>query len=302
MSKSRRIFTAVFALAVALVASPGRADDATELERAKTSYDAGRYAEGVDRFREILNSESAAALRDPAAIEKARAYYAACLIALGRSDEADVEIEKLIRNNPLYSPDPVAFPGKVVDRFIDAKARLKGEIEEAYRARAEIERAARAKVEREQRAYIDSLRRLASEESIVVRNSRWMALVPFGAGQFQNRQDGLGAAFLISEAVLSAVSITTGIIHMQLASEYPSQEGRVEYTDFEFQLKTSRQINHYSTAALGVIAFAGIVHAQVTFVPEFREIRVRPLPKAPVITPTVSPSRSGFVLGLSGRF
>src|SRR5687768_6684036 len=99
MTKSRRVLAMALVLAVGFVARPSRADDATELERAKTSYDAGRYAEGVERFRDILNPESANALHDPAMTERARAYYAACLIALGRSDEADVEIEKLIRNN-----------------------------------------------------------------------------------------------------------------------------------------------------------------------------------------------------------
>ena len=80
------------AVAVLFFAGPALADDATELERAKTSYDAGRYAEGADRFKEILNPDSPNALKAPNAIERARAYYAACLIALGRTDEANQQI------------------------------------------------------------------------------------------------------------------------------------------------------------------------------------------------------------------
>src|SRR5258708_250845 len=129
MPSSRQVPAVIVALAVLFVAGPSHADDATELERAKTSYDAGRYADGVERFKEILNPDSPSALHDPPAIERARAYYAACLIALGRIDEAYVEIEKVYRQNPTYTPDAVVFPGKVVDRFMDVKARFKGEIE-----------------------------------------------------------------------------------------------------------------------------------------------------------------------------
>src|SRR5262245_26320509 len=100
MTRSRRIPAAVAAIALFLSAGIVRADDATELERGKTSYDAGRYAEGAERFKEILNPASPNALRSAVAVERARAYYAACLIALGRTDEANEQIEKLLRNNP----------------------------------------------------------------------------------------------------------------------------------------------------------------------------------------------------------
>src|SRR2546423_2417909 len=114
MTSSSWLRAVVVAIAVFGSARPAHADDATQLERAKTSYDAGRYAEGAERFKEILNPASASALHDPTAIERARAYYAACLIALGKNDEANAQIEKIFRNNPLYTPDPVAFPGKVI--------------------------------------------------------------------------------------------------------------------------------------------------------------------------------------------
>src|SRR5262245_9585745 len=100
MTRSRKVPAVLVALALAVVAAPSRADDATELERAKVSYDAGRYAEGVDRFKEILTPGSPNALRDPASIERAQAYFAACLIALDRITEANEQIEKIYRTNP----------------------------------------------------------------------------------------------------------------------------------------------------------------------------------------------------------
>jgi tetratricopeptide (TPR) repeat protein len=292
-------------LAVGFAAAPACADDASELERAKASYDAGRYGEGADRFRELLNPASPNALRDPLAIERARAYYAACLIALGRTEEADAEIEKVIRNNPVYSPDPVAFPGKVVDRFIEIKSRLKGEIEAAFRARAAAEQAAKARAERQQREYLESLQRLASQETILVRNSRWIAMVPFGAGQFQNRQEGLGYAFFVTEAALAVTSVTSAVVLTKLVGDYSRLPGPPDYDQFSSQRDTLWDVNRYSTIALGVVALTGIIHAQATFVPEFRESRVRQLPlppPPPPLTPKVGVGPTGFFLGLGGRF
>src|SRR5262245_56680162 len=107
MTRSRKVPAVLVALALTVVAGPSRADDATELEKAKASYDAGRYGEGVDRFKQILTPGTPNALKDPASIERAQAYYAACLIALDRVPEAIEQIQKIYRKNPLYAPDPV---------------------------------------------------------------------------------------------------------------------------------------------------------------------------------------------------
>jgi tetratricopeptide (TPR) repeat protein len=304
MTKLRSVCVFLVLLAASLSAVSARADDATELERAKASYDAGRYAEAVDRFREILNPASPNALHESLAVERARAYLAACLIAVGRSDEADAEIEKVIRNNPVYSPDAVAFPGKVVDRFIEIKSRLKGEIEAAFRARSAAEQAAKLKADRQQREYIESLQRLASQETIVVRNSRWVAMLPLGAGQFQNGQEALGYTFLLAESALVVASVSSYVVYMNLIAGYAEAKGRVDFDPFQSRLDTAYQVNLYSTGALALVTLAGIVHAQATFVPEVVEApRLRPLPPPPPsVTPKVGAGPSGFYLGLSGRF
>jgi tetratricopeptide (TPR) repeat protein len=307
MTKLRSVSVLLVVLAASFAATPACADDASELERGKASYDAGRYAEGVERFREILNPNSPNALREPTAIERARAYYAACLIALGRSDEADAEIEKVIRANPVYSPDPVAFPGKVIDRFIEIKSRLKQELEAASRARAAAEHAAKTKAERQQREYIESLQRLASQETVVVRHSRWIAMVPFGAGQFQNGQEGLGYAFLVAESALAIASVASYVVQTGLVASYADSlhpdAGPIDFAKYDSEKNTAEQVNRYSFGALAVLAVTGIVHAQITFVPEVQETRFRPLPPPPPpILPKVGAGPSHFFLGVSGRF
>jgi hypothetical protein len=60
-----------------------------------------------------------------------------------------------------------------------------------------------------------------------------------------------------------------------------------------------------SYALLGV-AVAGIAEAQISFVPEFRTTRRRPLPKREARAPTASlrvvPQPGGATLGIVGRF
>jgi len=303
MTRSRKVPAVLVALALALIAAPSRADDATELERGKASYDAGRYAEGAERFKEILNPGSSNALRDPAVIERAQAYYAACLIALDRIVEANEQIEKIFRTNLRFVPDPAAFPSKVIDRFFAVQGKMKDQTLAGQQARD----TAHEKEKKELQAYIATLQPLASQETVVVRHSRWIAALPFGVGQFQNGQDSLGYVFLVSEALLAGTSITTGVIYMQLQADFTKQQGhqgQIDFNDLNDRLHSTVTINQYATAALGVIAIAGIAHAQLTFVPELRETRARPIPmpKTPAVLPTVSPGPTGLVLGIVGRF
>ena len=297
MTSSRKISAAV-AMVALLCAAPAWADDATELNSAKASYDAGRYAEGADTFKELLNPASPRALKSANSIERARAYYAACLIALGRNGEADEQFEKLLRQNPRFQPDPVVFPKQVTDPFYVVQSRLKGQIEAADRMRAEV----REKAEKEQRAYIANLQRLAGQETVVIRNSRWLSALPFGIGQFQNGQAGLGYAFLISEALLAGTSITAGVIHMQLVSDYARAPTDINQDDFNSRREAMFTLSVYSTAALAVLAVGGIVQAQIEYVPERREVRPRPLPAPPPVVPTVGAVDSGFLFGLRGKF
>ena len=80
---------------------------------------------------------------------------------------------------------------------------------------------------RKRRSFRRTSRRcepLASQESVVVRHSRWIAALPFGVGQFQNGQEGLGYALLVSEALLAGASITSGVIYMELLADYTRQQ------------------------------------------------------------------------------
>jgi hypothetical protein len=154
---------------------------------------------------------------------------------------------------------------------------------------------------------VAGLERLAQLETEVTPKTRWLALVPFGVGQFQNGEKALGYVFLTSELLLAASTLTTlGVeTHLVLATsqaDKPKQSVNGTLTDW----KTALEFSSY--AWLGVTAI-GVVEAQLAFVPEQRRIRKRPLP--PELRPTTSalsvlpnamPVPGGAVLGVVGRF
>jgi hypothetical protein len=292
-------------VASSVMAGSARADEAAELEKGRASYEGERFDEGAQRFRELLDSARSDALKDPNNIERARAYYVACLVALGRQGEAEKQVELMLRANLFYMPDPVVFPAKVIAMFADLRARLKVEIEKAEQNKREQERAERQRQDRAQKdrnRYIADLSRLAGEEKLVVRHSRWLALLPFGVGQLQNGQDGLGYAFLVTEALSAGTSIVSAVVYQSLVNDGVAAGRQLDAPGTNSRNDTVFRVNVYSAVAFAALAVGGIVHAELTFVPETTETRKRAVPKDPSLVPSASVSSSGAILGLGGRF
>ena len=228
---------------------------------------------------------------------------------LKRYAEADQLIEALLRDRPSYSPNPAIFPQEVVDRFTMVRGRLRQELDAAARKRAEEEQAKRLQAQKEedaQRRRIAELERLAGTERVVVPSSRWVAFVPFGAGQFQNGDAALGWVFAVSEAVAGATSIAlaatvAAYANVDLSAKDPATGQTVNRTELQSRIDTATLANRIAFSAWAGITVAGIVEAQIAFVPERTSTRPRPLPKASW-APTVAPAPGGATFGLTGRF
>lgn len=288
-----------------------RLNDAAELARVVSLYEAGKYGECAIALSPLLSGESAHPFRDLDVIESARIYHAACLIGSGQNALADEPLRAAIRQNPqMKPPDSLLFPAQVIDRFLRVRETMFDVIRKAEddRVRRAQELAAQqeARAKRE-RARVAGLERLAAEETQITPRTRWLALVPFGVGQFQNQDKPLGYVFLTSEILLAATTLTTlGVeTHLVLATSQleksdPSNQARIDnwYT----------ALNYSSYAWLGV-SLIGILEAQLSFVPEQRTVQKRPLPLALrpetsslQLLPNAMPVPGGAVFGLSGRF
>jgi hypothetical protein len=283
--------------------------DEGELAKVVGLYEAGKYVECASALKVLLDPKSRQRLRDRAVVENARIYHAACLIGSGKVEAADEPLRAAIRDNlQMKQPDSLVFPPPVVDRFLQVRQSLNEEIRRAEderlrKARAEAGR--RLERERAEIERVATLEELATRQLVVTKNRRWVGFLPFGAGQFQNDNEGLGWVFLTSEAVLSATALTAlGVsthFHRRATElRNPSNNAVVKtwYTLF--------QVNSYSFLAVYAL---GVLEAQLSFVPEFRETRVRPLPpklrrnsSTLELRPDVTAGPDGAVLGISGKF
>ena len=315
------------------LAAPASADEAQELELGKNRFDAGQYEEAAKRFTTMLDPSVAPCeksapkksgrcrLTDKVLIERARAFAAASLVALGRIPEADVHIETIFRQNPTYAPNPALFPPEVIDRFTDVKARISAEIEALARKEAEValqKRLAEQKVEDDQRRWLEEIQRLAGQQRVVTKNSRVVASIPFGVGQFQNGKPGLGWFFAISEAVTGAAALTfAGVFSYYVSVDRttvdPETGQRVNIVALNNAIRTAATLNQVAFGTWAALTVAGIVQAQIGFVPEVVTTVKRPLPKPPAppeerrgsqvsVMPVVSVVPGGAGLGLVGRF
>ncbi len=319
-SAIRFVLSTLLATSMFVAARTAYADDSSQLELGKTRFASGEYEQAAERFAAMLDPSqapcdsgskdvtSACRLTDPDVIERARAYYAASLIALERVDEADAQIFAILSQNLQFSPDPAVFPQKVVDRFTFVRARRREELDGAdeIRRQQESERQQAAeRVKQAEKRWLDAVVKQASEEQVVVTNSRFVAALPFGIGQFQNGSRSLGWAFAISQAVLGSTSIIT----KQMFTYYRGFDQRIA-NGAERELLYNNQvislrINQATFAAFSALAIAGIVQAQVAFVPQKLVVNKRPVPARPAITslqlsPTLSPNMFG--VGISGAF
>jgi hypothetical protein len=289
--------------------------DEAELSRVVGLYEAGKYAECSSEIYRLLDPTGRNPLRQPSIVENARVYWAACLLGAGQGDEADAPLRAAIHENPqMKPPDSLVFPAPVVEHFLKVRDSLVTEIRAAEQARirdAQAEARKRQQRLAEDRDRMQVLEQLAQKETIVQRNSRAKAFIPFGFGQFQNREPGLGYTLLVSQAALASLSLSSIIVQSRLATQAYQlrQVGTVNEADYLQTQSTWGTVRTLSFWGFAALAAGGILHAQLEFVPEFTETRSRPLP--PALRPKPKPAevsaapyfdQTGGGLTVMGRF
>ena len=313
--KVRQTIVVAMALSGMLTAGPLAAQPSAEptadeasLQLAVSLYEAGKYDECINDFAKLL-PKGQPRLEDPEVIERARIYYAACLIGAGKVEPAEEQMRRAIRDNPQMSPpSSLVYPQVVVDRFIRVRLSMLDEIEKAEAERLKkAQAAAKAAAARraQERQRVRRLEQLAQEEVTVVRNSRLIAAIPFGVGQFQNRDAALGYIFFGTELALASTALTSMILQLRLNAQVDAAPA-----ERAAQQRTVHNVLVFSSWGFVGAAAAGVLQAQLAFRPEFREKRRRPLPddvrrprpSQAQVAPYLTPSASGLSLGLRGVF
>lgn len=264
---------ALTALVPALLLAPtiARAQSIEDFEAARAAYEARDFARAVQYFEELVGTDPPR-LSSPALVVEARKYFGAAYLFLGRRDAAIHQFELLLRAEPDYRLDPLLFPAAVQELFDNVRERLALEAREA-----EARRGLEAELARE-RERSAALLEIASDPVFVeVESSRWAAMVPWGTGQFLNGDDGLGWFFFLGETALLGAAFGSLAWRESLLSQVAvAAAGRVLSPDLVNQanplLTAAAVTNWVSLGSLAVLVVAGILQAQIGFVPS-RSIR-----------------------------
>lgn len=308
--------TVLLSIAACTLSRAARADEAVEFELGKNRFDAGQYEEALQRFSIMLDpamppcekstkKNGNCRLSDKGLIERARAFAAASLIAQSRKNEADAHIEAIYRSNAAFVPNPALFPPEVIDRFTEVRARIAGEIEAAANKEAEIalqKRLAEQRADEEEKRWLATIERLAGEERVTKKNSRLIALVPLGVGQFQNGQNTLGWIFAATEAFTGITSIVSGGVagyYSGIDPKIVNEQGQpVDLPALNQKIEIAATINRIAFGAWAALTVAGVLQAQIAFVPQVTTIIKRPTPKRPKASASLRINAGGvFVVG-----
>ena len=288
----------VFVL-MAAFALPVAADELSDFESARRHYDKQNYAKAARGLESLVGGVVPRATNSVVRLE-ARKYLGATYLFLGKNEAAREQFRSLLEEDLDYDIDPVAFPEAVVQTFQEVKREVSAE-----RARKDALEAARRQRERSnevedlilQQQRIETLEELAAVETVEKVNSRWIAALPFGIGQFQNEDRGLGIMFAVTESAFLAASIATFIGHNSLRDENPAPSEIERATRVEKALRIG---NWVSVGALLSFYVAGVVEAEVRFKPVIRTTRKRELPNDVATPPQTTSPQIRLELGLTG--
>ncbi|MBN1655367.1 MAG: tetratricopeptide repeat protein [Deltaproteobacteria bacterium] len=272
------IWGAVYCLfLLAFTAGPVFANELDDFARARSAYESQDYALAATLFEALVGGTKPELTNRPLLLESFK-YLGASYLFLGRFKDAEEAFERLLREEPSYELDPMAFPAEVQKTFNLVRQRIDWERIQAEREKRRAERVARqqeAKAAARKREGLIRLAALAETESVERVNSRWIAMIPFGVGQYQNNHPNAGTFFAVSEGLLLTLHIVSYFIHQDLEGQKPAED---KLGEARFAEKAFRYTNWVSLAVFGAVLITGIVDAQVRFSPKTTWERRRELP------------------------
>ena len=264
-----RRFLIIILLSVITLPTVGLATPEDDFEHGKNAYLYGDFRKVIEFLDPLVGTEGSEKL-DPRKQADALEWLGLSLYYLGQETRAKDIFHRLILTDLDRTLDPITAPPDVVAVYDKMQADLKVEID---RLKREAEKKRRAKEAQVPVREIDRRR-----------NSKWVTLVPFGVGQFQNGDNGWGGFFLGTELV--AVSLST--IFFFAAQDLRQPDGFFVGADATLarNLRTAQFVSGGTALALMV---GGAIHAAVTFKP-LTETRRE------VIKPTLSPAGAGILI------
>jgi hypothetical protein len=269
-------------------------DPQSRLSDGQKAYDRQHYQEAEQAVFPLLYPEPE--LGSEESVVEARRVLALSYFFQKKMPEARKEVLSLLQMRPNYQLNAFVEAPVAVSFFENIRREQEGRLTEIKRRQEEEAQEARRNEER-RRAEERALAQRIYIEKKVQKNSRLIALLPFGIGQAQNGTTTTAILFGSSEAAFALTSLGLWIT---LQAKYTG--GAVPVAEVHTANVISNLQLAFGIAFWGTVV-AGIIEAQVRFVPE-RVLQEKELPKKPKtswkLSPILAPGQYG--LGLQGAF
>ncbi len=180
---------------------------ADQLKQARATYEYGNYASAIDQLERLLASRRLESPQDQ--LEAYRLLGLAHFFS-AHTEDARRAFVTLLSLDPDFQLDPLYVPPQAV-RFLDQIRLDNKEGLEPIRTRKRATQEAQAQEEAARRRLLAQLNGSVTEivHERIDRPSPLIALLPFGAGQFQNGNTALGVIFAATEGLALATSIAS---------------------------------------------------------------------------------------------
>lgn len=243
------------ALCLPLAAHCQHTSHKAQLQEAENAFRFQDYVTAEKLLYPLLHPE--VVISDPDDILKAREYLGACYYWLGNEKRMEEEFTALLTLSPTHRLDPFYYPPELIEKVELLRARL-----------AELK-----VISVEGRERRDEKHTCVVPKETISRRSRWVAMLPFGVGQFYNGANVKGALFLTGETL----ALGTNIASYFAAERLRGSDGF--YSPAERRTAEKLRIVQYASLGfLVALALWDILDANLNFEPEERHIEMVPCP------------------------
>lgn len=235
--------------AMLCLSRPAAADPRFDLNDAENSYHYGDFQRVIAKLEPLVGENIV--LTDAKEIARAFELLGLASFFLDKHEAARRYFQSLIRREPSKLLDPVQVPPDAIAFYDQIRQGLIDEIkreQEALRIQAQLE-AEQQRRERTRNVLVETRR-----------NSKLVALMPFGVGQFQNEDPVMGGVFLASE--LTAIGMYVGFFVATEDLRLPN--GKFAPETFE-RARSMQKVQLISGAVALVLMAAGATHALLTY-------------------------------------
>ncbi|MBT6176464.1 MAG: hypothetical protein HOI23_04395 [Deltaproteobacteria bacterium] len=254
---------------VMLAQTVNTVDVDAELRRAGNEYAYGNYEEAILQLQDLLYPMR---LSSESQVIEARELLGLCYYLTDRFEQVAAEFAKVLYLNPDHRLDPFSIPPPVIEAFENVRRQLEPQLAEIREQKVNPTVTPTANPSGGSAAPPASVQ--------IIERSDFATFLPFGVGQFQNGDTGLGTLFAATEAALLALNIAAYFLARYSA-------------DSPEAIQKLMVLQYASATLFGVTWSIGVFQARLHFQPTI----TRPLSSAAMPTSPAAEVSGTFQLG-----